>query len=97
MEPASFDAARFIGVIVGGLVMGAICGLAPLIAGNRRGYKSSGLAGFITCIVCGGILGALLALPVGLIWMGILLSRPRRTGFEGNPPPLSGPGNPPSF
>ena len=66
---------NFIAAIIGGLVMGALCGLGPLIAGRRKGFKSLGLIGFITCVVCGGILGILLAGPVALIWTVVLLTK----------------------
>ena len=67
--------AHFIGTIVGGLLMGTLCGLGPLIAGRRKGFKTLGLVGFFTCIVCGLILGILLAGPVALIWTVILITK----------------------
>ena len=77
--------AHFIGIIIGGLLMGALCGLGPLIAGRRRGFKKHGIAGFFTCVLCGGILGILLAGPVALIWTVILLTKQRGNSRDSKP------------
>ena len=95
MEQSSFDIVNFIGVIIGGLVMGAICGLGPLISGTRRGFRSEGITGFIVCIVCGAILGILLAGPVALIWSILLLTRRRASDQSLATHPAGGPMPPP--
>lgn len=77
--------AHFIGILVGGGVMGILCGLGPLIAGRRRGYKTLGLVGFLVCIVCGLVLGILLAGPVALIWTVILLTKRKPDGSAPGP------------
>ena len=75
---------RFIGMLVGALLSGDLCGLGPLLAGRSRGRNTEGLVGFIVCIVCGLFLGIILAGPVALIWTIILLTRPK---IDNLPPP----------
>jgi hypothetical protein len=57
-----------IGVLLGSLAAGAICGLWPLLTGLNRGRPVMGVVGFVTCIPCGFLLGCLLALPVAFVF-----------------------------
>lgn len=78
--------------IIGALVVGIICGLAPLIAGKVKNQFKLGLIGFICCIVGGFILGIILALPAAIIFtLVITLKKPAETQFQNppDPPPFS--------
>ena len=55
-------------VIVGALVVGFACGLGPLLASITRKCIGVGIVGMILCIVCGLVLGLLLALPVSIFY-----------------------------
>ena len=53
--------------IAAGLIAGGICGLLPLLLGKKKHPKLASI-GFVTCIICGGVLGLLLALPVAIFF-----------------------------
>ncbi len=67
MSPAFLLVAAVIG---GG--MGYLCGKMPLNAGTKRGQDGLGLAGMVFCVLCGMLGGCLLALPVALLWTGLI-------------------------
>ncbi len=56
-----------------GLIVGAIAGLAPLIAGYFRSRLALGVIGFVASVVGGAILGLLLAVPVALVFTLVIL------------------------
>jgi len=62
-----------IAVIIGSLVGGALAGLLPLIFGKKRDKAVLGIIGFVVCLICGFILGLLLALPVAVIFTVIII------------------------
>lgn len=61
-----------IAFIVGGLIAGSLCGLIPLNAGLKNGKQTLAYVGLVSRIICGAILGLLLALPVALIFLAII-------------------------
>lgn len=61
-----------IAFIIGGMIAGSLCGVLPLSAGLKNGKQTLAYAGLATCIICGGILGFVLALPVALILRAII-------------------------
>lgn len=63
-------------MIIGAVVIGALCGLIPFFLGRRRGRAGLGLAGLISCIVGGFLLGIILALPLALIFAVIIAALP---------------------
>ena len=65
-----------IGVLIGSLAAGAVCGLWPLLTGLRNGRPIMGLVGFLTCIPCGLLLGCLLALPVAFVFKLLISALP---------------------
>ena len=76
-----------IGALVGGLVVGVLCGLAPLLIGRKRNRQALGKVGLIACIVSGLILGLILAIPVSIIFtMVIFFSKPPATDDRRVPP-----------
>jgi len=78
-----------IGVFAGGLVVGMLCGLGPLLTGRKRGREALGIGGFIACAISGLVLGLLLAIPVALIFtMIIFFSKPPAADDKGVPPTL---------
>lgn len=64
--------------IIGGCVGGLLAGLIPLIVGLKKRQKVLAWVGFGICVVCGGVLGLLLALPVAIIFLIIILIRGRK-------------------
>lgn len=64
--------------IIGALV-GAVCGLVPLIYGLLRGQTGLAKGGFAACIVSGILLGVALAVPVAALvtWLVWRASRDR--------------------
>ena len=73
-EDAAYQMGYTIGVLVGGLAIGALCGILPLVIGLKRNKRSLAIVSMATCIVGGLILGIFLALPVSIVWTVILLS-----------------------
>jgi MFS family permease len=65
-------------VIISALV-GAVCGLVPLVYGLVRGEVGLATGGFAACIVSGVLLGAILAAPVAALftWLAWRASRER--------------------
>ena len=57
-----------VGVLIGALVVGVLCGLWPLNAGFKKGRPGVGIAGFFACLGAGFVLGILLALPTAIIF-----------------------------
>jgi len=68
-----------IGSIIGGLLAGALCGLIPYGVGKWMGRASLGVTGFIICVICGAILGVILAGPVAVVFSLAILILGRRT------------------
>ncbi|HTS20072.1 MAG TPA: hypothetical protein VMP11_21030 [Verrucomicrobiae bacterium] len=75
--------ARLVPYILGGIVVGVLLGLIPLIQGVTRGKQGLGIAGFFACILSGATLGLILALPVSLIFLWLVRRQP-----ASSPPPL---------
>ena len=86
------DPAKLAGLIVGGLVAGALCGLIPFFVGKKGGQTTLGNAGLICCIIGGAIGGIILALPVAGVFALIIATRPANP-TAGAPP--GAPGAPP--
>lgn len=66
------DPAFLVGAMIGGLVMGVICGLWPLNAGTAKGRTTLGMVGFGVCALSGVALGCLLALPMAILFRMII-------------------------
>jgi hypothetical protein len=60
------DSNYLIIAIIAGGIAGFVVGLFPLIIGHVLDQKRLGVTGIITCVICGFILGLLLAVPVAL-------------------------------
>jgi hypothetical protein len=65
------------GLLFGALGMGGLCGLLPLIIGMRKGQQGLGLTGFVVCVLCGLVLGVLLAAPAAIVFTLIIVSKAR--------------------
>lgn len=90
MEQTSSNAYT-IGLLIGSLLVGTVCGLAPLITGLIKKRAGLGIVGFISCLVGSFILGIILGLPVAVIFTLIIaLKKDSNETFQ--PPP-----NPPTF
>ena len=81
----------YVGLLIGGLIAGALCGAAPLIIGFVRENRKLGFIGFACCIVGGLVLGLILAIPLAIFFsVGIVLKKKDKDNFT-TPP------NPPDF
>lgn len=71
--------AFWIGVLIGGLIVGALCGLLPFFV--ARNYERPAFAtwSLIGCIAAGLILGLIAALPTAIILTVIVLIQGKPT------------------
>ncbi|QVK18181.1 hypothetical protein KHQ81_00230 [Mycoplasmatota bacterium] len=60
-------------VFIGAIGIGVIMGLIPLLVGISKDQKGLGIAGFISCIIGGFLLGIFLALPVAIVFLITIL------------------------
>ncbi|EFI35625.1 hypothetical protein Dthio_PD3054 [Desulfonatronospira thiodismutans ASO3-1] len=58
-------------------VIGFLCGLLPYLVGSVYGMRRHAKAGMILCIVGGLLGGIVVALPVALIFTGVILFKTR--------------------
>lgn len=72
------------GLLIGSVV-GALCGLVPLIFGVVRSQIPLAIGGFFACVVCGAILGLLLAIPIAGLFVYLIVRASRK------PPVAPGP------
>ena len=63
----------WIGVLFGGFVAGAICGILPLVFALKKRRRGLAIASWISCVIAGLILGVILALPVAIIFTIIIV------------------------
>ena len=63
-------------VIIGGAILGALLGLAPLILGRRRNRGRLGAYGFIASIVSGAIAPLLAILVAGIFTWLVVREKP---------------------
>jgi hypothetical protein len=87
----------WIGVVIGAMGVGLVCGLIPLVAGAHTQQKRLGTIAFAACIAGSLILGAILAVPLALSFTIVIVVRWNRrphaqeqTATTG-PDPSSGP------
>jgi hypothetical protein len=78
MEPEQIG--YWIGVLFGGFVVGALFGLFPLLVGLKKNLTGLAIAGWITSVCSGLVMGIILALPVSLIFGVTLLVMKRTDG-----------------
>jgi hypothetical protein len=79
--------------LLGGLVAGLVMGLIPLIVGLVKRQKALAWIGFAVCIVCGILLGILLALPAAIVFLVIILVKAKKDKNKWN----QGGGYPPNM
>ena len=73
-------------LLIVGLIVGVIFGLAPLITGFVKKRVLLGVIGFATCVVLGLLLGIILALPAAIIFtIIIILKKSESTETMQNP------------
>ena len=61
-------------VFFGALSTGVLCGIIPFKLGKKHNQEGWGLAGLITSIISGLMLGILLAIPMAGIFSSIILA-----------------------
>jgi hypothetical protein len=75
----------WVGVVVGGFVVGLLCGLVPFFVGKKRNQMNLAVGGLIACIVGGLILGLILALLLSIVFTVIIVfANPKKP----EPPPV---------
>jgi hypothetical protein len=68
-------------VLMGALIVGIIIGAIPGFFGAMRGKIGLGLLGFVYCVVSGLALGALLAIPVAIVFV-YFIQKNKQTGIR---------------
>ncbi len=66
------DNTFYTGVIWGSLIIGALCGLLPLLVGTARKKKGLAVGGFVASIIMGFIAGIFAALPIAIVFTVII-------------------------
>ena len=61
------------------ILLGIVLGLIPLILGFVKKERSYGVFGFLGSTIGGAILGLFLSLPIALIFIWLILRRPKNT------------------
>lgn len=64
-----------IGLILGGLAMGYLCGLIPFFVGKKKGQQDLANTALIVCTISGLGLGILLALPVAIVFTVVIVNK----------------------
>ncbi|MEJ7716789.1 MAG: hypothetical protein WKF31_02060 [Thermoleophilaceae bacterium] len=90
------------GLLIGSVV-GALCGLVPLIFGVVRSQIPLAIGGFFACVVCGAILGLILAIPIAALFAYLIVRASRKPpvapgtpyGGQWSPPDAYGGTQPP--
>jgi len=67
------DTAYLAGLIFGSLLVGALCGLIPLLTGLKKEKKGLAIGGFCACVVGGFIGGIIPSLLIAIIVLIIIL------------------------
>ena len=73
---------RTLNFIIGGAIAGLLCGLIPYFIGKKKNKKLSQIA-IWSCVASGIILGALLALPVAIIFSIVIGLKNKKVKVEG--------------
>ncbi len=85
MQESNAQTAQIIGMLVGAILIGIVCGLIPLITGIVRKHFVLGIVGLLSCTIGGFILGIILALPIAVIFTVIIATR-KSSGNLSMPP-----------
>lgn len=83
MIPATFSLYSFMnfesmGITIGGIFAGVLCGLIPLVMATNKRSPVLGVLGFLICTASGIFLGLILAAPVAFFMAIYLSNRPSR-------------------
>jgi len=77
-QDAANRSAYMIGAVIGGIFVGALCGLLPYCIAKRRGRQGLGYGALAACTLAGFVLGILLALPTAIVFTVVALVLPAR-------------------
>jgi hypothetical protein len=61
------------GFLLGAFVVGALCGLLPLILALKKQRLGLALGSWISCVIAGLVLGLILAVPVSIVFTVVIL------------------------
>jgi uncharacterized membrane protein len=61
------------GAFIGAFVVGALCGLLPLILALKKQRLGLALGSWISCVIAGLVLGLILAVPVSIVFTVVIL------------------------
>jgi len=54
------------------LLVGILLGCIPLVYGLRNKQQNLALGGFFACVVCGGVGGAMVAIPMTILFVYLI-------------------------
>ena len=63
-----------LGLFLGALIMGVLCGMMPLAVGRKLGRTGEGIAGFALCVVSAFFGGIVVAGPLALVLSLLLVA-----------------------
>ncbi|MGB8261947.1 MAG: hypothetical protein WCE75_16425 [Terracidiphilus sp.] len=63
------------GYLIGGALMGLVCGLLPYFVGKKKNVEGLPVTALWVCAVCGLLLGILLALPVAIVFTVVIANK----------------------
>ena len=69
-------------IILGALIAGAVIGAVPAICGAIKGKIGLGIGGFFDCLVCGLILGMILAIPCCALFLFLIFRNNEKNGKD---------------
>jgi uncharacterized membrane protein len=68
--------------LIEGVLVGLICGVAPLFFSAGRNRLKLGFGGLLACMIGGLLLGLLLAVPVALLFLWLIFRRRSEVPFD---------------
>jgi uncharacterized membrane protein len=68
--------------LIDGFLVGLICGVIPLYFSTGRDRLKLGFGGLLACVVSGLLLGLLLAIPIGVLFLWLIFRHREEVPFE---------------
>jgi hypothetical protein len=71
-DAQAYQMGYFVGLLIGSIGIGAICGLLPFFVAKSRNRSGFGVAALLTCMVCGFLGGIIFAGPAMIVFTFIV-------------------------